>query len=224
MVRTIPKYLALIIEQLELDEAELLTIKDIQRYAASAGSTIQAARIAFELKNRGWLLPTSARGVYEFSPGANAGAYSKGGKLSNIRAVALANPSIKWFYSHQSALYFHKIIDQMPDSPQITIKCNSIKNVPYAFTKLTPYVFDAQLEPVIINGNPVEQLETLLVHICAKPSSVSDWFIYEENIRNIWNECDIHKLRQELDKQSGNTQNRLKKLLRSIGSAAQLDI
>lgn len=224
MVRTIPKYLASIVEQLELNEAELLTIKDIQRYASSAGSTIQAARIAFELKNRGWLLPTSARGVYEFSPGANAGAYSKGGKLSNIKAVALANPSIKWFYSHQSALYFHKIVDQMPDKPQITIKCNSIKKVPYAFTKLTHNVFDSQLEPIIINGNPVEPLETLLVHICSKPKSVSDWFVYEENIQDIWSECDIGKLHQELDKQSLNTKNRLRKLLRSIGNEVRIDI
>jgi predicted transcriptional regulator of viral defense system len=224
MVRTIPKYLASIVEQLELEQTELLTIKDIQRYADSVGSTIQATRIAFELRNRGWLLPTSARGVYEFSPGANAGAYSKGGKLSNVKAVALANPEIIWFYSHQSALYFHKIVDQTPDNPQITIKCNSIKNVPYAFTKLTHNVFDAQLEPVIINGNPVEQLETLLVHICAKPRSVSDWFVYEENIRDIWDECDIRKLHQELDKQSSNTRNRLKKLLRPIKNEVQLDI
>lgn len=224
MVRTIPKYLALIIEQLELDQVKLLTIKDLQRYASSVGSTGQATRMSFELKNRGWLLPTSARGVYEFSPGANAGAYSTGGKLLDIKAVALANPEIKWFYSHQSALYFHKIIDQMPDKPQITIKCNSIKNVPYAFTKLTHNVFDSQLEPIIINGNPVEQLETLLVHICAKPSSVSDWFVYEENIRDIWDECDINKLHQDLDKQSLNTKNRLKKLLRSIRSEVQLDI
>jgi predicted transcriptional regulator of viral defense system len=224
MLRTIPKYLASIIEQLELDQAELLTIKDIQRYAVSVDSTIQAPRIAFELKNRGWLIPTFARGVYEFSPGANAGAYSKGGMLSNIKAVALANPEIVWCYSHQSALYFHKIVAQMPDKPQITIKCNSIKNVPYAFTKLTNNVFYSQLEPIIINGNPVEQIETLLVHICAKPSSVNDWFIYEENIRDIWYKCDIHKLHQELAKQSNNTRNRLKQLLRTIKNGVQIDI
>lgn len=224
MVRSIPKYLASIVEQLELDQVQLLTIKDIQRYAVFVGSTVQATRIAFELKNRGWLLPTSARGVYEFSPGANAGAYSTGGKLLDIKAVSLANPEIKWFYSHQSALYFHKIIDQMPDKPQITIKCNSIKNVPYSFTKLTHHVFDSQLEPIIINGNPVEQLETLLVHICAKPTSVNDWFIYEENIRNIWALCNIDKLRQELNEQSHNTKIRLKKLLRSIKNEVQRDI
>lgn len=216
MLRTIPKYLAFIVEQLELDQVNLLTIKDIQGYAISAGSTIQAKQIAFELKKRGWLLPTSVRGVYEFSPGANAGTYSTGGKLLDIKAIALANPSIKWFYSHQSALYFHKIIDQMPDKPQITVKCSSIKNVPYAFTKLTHKVFDSQLEPVSINGSPVEQLETLLVHICAKPSSVSDWFVYKENIKDIWALCSINKLHQELDKQSLNTKNRLRKLLRSI--------
>ena len=53
MVRTIPKYLAPIVEQLELDQAELLTIKDIERCVVSVGSTTQAKRIAFELKNRG---------------------------------------------------------------------------------------------------------------------------------------------------------------------------
>lgn len=113
MVQTIPKYLASMVEQLELDHLELLTIKDIQKYAVSVGATVQAARITFELKNRGWLLPTSARGVYEFSPASNAGAYSKGGKLLDVKAVSLANPEIKWFYSHQSALYFHKIVAEI---------------------------------------------------------------------------------------------------------------
>jgi|GEM_PF-5151362 len=224
MVRAIPRYLALIIEQLELDQAELLTINDIRNYAESVDSTVQATRIAFELKNRGWLLPTAARGIYEFSPGANAGAYSKGSSFINIKAIALANPEVKWFYSHQSALYFHNIVDQMPDKPQITVKCNSIKNIPYAFTKLTHNVFDSQLAPLIINGNPIEQLETLLVHICAKPKSVKDWFVYKENIQVIWDECDIHKLHQELDKQSLNTKNRLKRLLHSTKNKVQFEI
>lgn len=224
MARSIPKYLAPIIEELELNQPELLTIDDIQEYANVVGLTVKVTRIVFELKSHGWLLATAAKGVYEFSPGANAGQYSKGGYFLDIKAVALANPEVKWFYSHQTALYFHQIVDQMPDKPQITVKCDSIKDVPYAFTKLTNNVFNSELEPVIINGNPVEQLETLLVHICAKPKSVSSLFVYEENITDIWYGCDINKLRKELYKQSDRTKMRLRKLLRFIKGEVKIEI
>jgi hypothetical protein len=214
--RTIPRFLAPITEQLELNQPELVTVKSLHEYAESSGVLLPAPRIAFELKQRGWLLPTSARGVYEFSPGANAGAYSRGGKLLDIKVVSLANPTVRWFYSHQSALYMHGIAKQMPDKPQITIQGNNYHDIPFAFRKITSFTFKSNLEEMVINGNPVAHIETLLVQICAKPNQVSDWGLYYDLLEDIWSSCDSKILKNELVGRKNATQIRLKKLLAKI--------
>jgi predicted transcriptional regulator of viral defense system len=222
--RTIPSYLAGILEQLELDQPDIVSLGDIANYAATVGSPLVPARAAHELKKRGWLIPTSQRGYYEFSPGANAGAFSRGGKTADVKALAAAHPEIEWCYAFQSALYYHGIVDQIPDEPQFSVRANNVRDIPVSFRKYTKSAFFYHLSPEIIEGNPVECIETLLVHICAKPGQVGDWFLYEEHLPLIWNGCNEDKVVEELSGRSTATIKRLAYLLSGVALEFSLRI
>jgi hypothetical protein len=214
--RPIPIYLAGIVEQLELNQPDIVSLDDIAGYVSMAGSKLVPARAAHELKKRGWLIPTTQRGFYEFSPGANAGAYSRGGKTADIKAIAAAHPETEWCYAFQSALYYHGIARQMPDEPQLSVRVNTVRDIPVAFRKYANSAFVSHLDSEIITGNPVECIETLLVHICAKPGHVKDWFLYEEYLPSIWGECDENKVIMELKGRSVATIKRLSYLLSGV--------
>jgi predicted transcriptional regulator of viral defense system len=214
--RPITKYLAGIVAQLELDQPDIVSLAEIASYVSVDENRVPPARVAHELKKLGWLIPTSQPGFYEFSPGANSGAFSRGGKTADVKAIATAHPEIEWCYAFQSALYYHGIVDQMPDEPQLSVRTNNVRNIPVTFRKYAKSAFLSRLAPQIIHGNPVERLETLLVHICAKPSHVNDWFLYEEHLPLIWEACDKDKVAEELSGRSTATTKRLAYLLSGV--------
>ncbi|WP_425955926.1 type IV toxin-antitoxin system AbiEi family antitoxin domain-containing protein [Xylanimonas sp. McL0601] len=74
--RTLGPALGQVIEELELDQPIVVTTADVAGIAARRGIKTPASEIARRLRLSGWLLPTGQRGVYEFAPGAHAGAAS----------------------------------------------------------------------------------------------------------------------------------------------------
>src|SRR5258706_15209611 len=87
MTRTIPASLAPVLEQLELEPADLVTMSHLDELVRSAGVGTETRTVAARLRERGWLLATGQRGVWEFAPGAVAGAHSRGGPTRLLRAA-----------------------------------------------------------------------------------------------------------------------------------------
>ncbi len=75
MSRTIPKGLSGVLEALELERPQLVTMPQLAGICEKAGVRTPAKVVASRLRERGWLLPTTQRGVWEFAP-ATAGKFS----------------------------------------------------------------------------------------------------------------------------------------------------
>ena len=92
MTRSVPISLAPVVERLELDQPELVTLEQLTKIAAELGVRTAPALIAYRLRMRGWLLSTGLSGAWEFAPGAHAGPYSRGGPL----LPAECPPRLSW--------------------------------------------------------------------------------------------------------------------------------
>lgn len=89
--RSIPSWLAPVIQELELNGATLVTVEDIQRARPELDRAVARLGLA-QLVARGWLHPTGVRGTYEFIPGAAAGPYPSGDPWLVLRAVLRHRP------------------------------------------------------------------------------------------------------------------------------------
>src|SRR5688572_30019908 len=90
MTRSLPPSLARIVALLELDQAFLITMEDLERLRQQAGVKTNAKLISQRLRDLGWLLPTEQRGVWEFAPGAHAGPLGHGHPFREVQAALLA--------------------------------------------------------------------------------------------------------------------------------------
>jgi hypothetical protein len=89
-VRSIPQWLASIIQEFELNRPAFVTVDNLRHSMPKAPDTVrQAVR---ELVRRGWLKPLGARGTYEFIPGAAAGPYPSGDPWLVLRAELARHP------------------------------------------------------------------------------------------------------------------------------------
>lgn len=89
-IRYIPRWLASIVQSLELEQKKLVSVDDIQNLRSASRA---AARHAIAtLVRLGWLRPIGARGMYEFIPGAAAGPYPSGDPWLVLRAELERRP------------------------------------------------------------------------------------------------------------------------------------
>ena len=90
-IRSIPGWLAAVIQDLELNGSRLVTVDDIQRVRPDLDRAVARQGIA-SLVRRGWLRPIGVRGTYEFIPGAAAGPYPSGDPWLVLRAELVRRP------------------------------------------------------------------------------------------------------------------------------------
>ena len=174
MTRSIPKGLAPVIERLELDQREIVTLEELTEIAAEAGVRTAPALIAHRLRKRGWLLSTGLSGVWEFAPGALAGPYSRGGPLLPVRAAFALMPELPAAVALTSAAWTYGLADRAPSQIELAVKPG--ERVPAGLCRRARVLrFDARLNPVERRGVRVQRFETILVHLAARPSHVKSW-------------------------------------------------
>jgi predicted transcriptional regulator of viral defense system len=89
--RSLPAWLADIVQDFELHARRLVTADDVLHVRRELSRA--AARLALaELTRRGWLVRAGVRGVYEFIPGAVAGVYPSGDPWLVLRAALDRRP------------------------------------------------------------------------------------------------------------------------------------
>ena len=197
VTRSVPFALAPVIEALEFEEAFLVTTDRLDELRLEAGIKSSTAMVAKRLRDRGWLLETPQRGVWEFAPGSHAGPISRGQPFTDVLAVLEANPELQAGISLSSALWAHGLLDRSPDKPEVAIPVGREAPAPLKRAARTVN-FDWVLPLVTKKGAPVHALETILVHLAARPTAVRSWSAVLEALPDVVAEVAHADVRKEV--------------------------
>jgi len=189
LARSLPPGLAAIVTDFELHQPTVVSLADIAALSQQAGLKTPPSIVADRLRRHGWLLATGQRGMYEFAPGAHAGPYGHGDPFLVFRAaLALqatrATINFEAAIALQSALWLHGLSDRTPNQHELAAAPQAA--VPQAVRREMRVVrYQARLEPDLINGLPVHQAASLLVHLAAKPASVRNWAVFADALPDL---------------------------------------
>lgn len=174
MTRTIPPTLAPLLELLELERPSVVTVERLAEMARSAGVPGRLNMIVRRLASRGWLLPTGARGSWEFVPADRAGPYSSQDPWLPLRGVLADRPDFPVRVALGSALWLLDLADRGPDRPEIAVPPGL--RLPLT---LAPSHRVTRFAPVLpaqdVQGLPVEAPASLLAHLAERPAVVRSW-------------------------------------------------
>lgn len=213
MTRTIPHSLAPVLEQLELYQADLVTTARLDELVREAGVRTATRTVATRLRERGWLLPTGQRGVWEFAPAAVAGAYSRGGHTRLLRSV-LVRSDIACALTFQSAAWALNLADRAPSRIEVAAASpRDARRLPQA---LDVSVFAPKLKYLAAKGVPVLQPSSLLVQMAATPGRVRSWSSALEWFPELTAEVAVMDVLAELDGRPATVSARLGYLLQAL--------
>ena len=172
--RPVPRWLAAVLQELELERPALVRVGDIERIAEAVGAGAPTPLIVKGLAERRWLLPTGVRGVWEFSPGDRAGGRSAGGPFRVLLALRTKHPELAASIALESALWQRNLVDRAPDPGVVVLPPGA--RPPAALRRAYRLTwFEASPEPVDVGRVPTQALEATLLHLAAKPTDVRDW-------------------------------------------------
>ena len=172
MTRSIPPSLAPVVEQLELEDARLVTTGHLADILDKAGVATQPRTVATRLRDRGWLLATGQRGVWEFAPGSLAGAHSRSGPTRLLQAV-LAQRDVTCALTFQAAAWAMGDADRVPSRLEVAAATSADAHLLPGGLDVS--VFAPRLDPMTAKGVPVLRPASVLVHMAAAPNRVRSW-------------------------------------------------
>lgn len=196
MARSIPMGLSGVLEELELERPELVTTADIARISEQAGVVMPARKVASRLKERGWLLATPQRGVWEFAPAEAAGAFSSSDPLLPIKAFALANPSVEHALTFQTAAWALGLADRVPARIEVAFTERPKVKIP---EQVLAIAYASNLPTVDAKGSNVLAPEGIVVNLAQRPSSVRSWDSVREWLPDVSYELDAKAMLKELE-------------------------
>jgi predicted transcriptional regulator of viral defense system len=188
--------MAPVLASLELDRPRVITTGDLtsllDEFAIATPTRIVAAR----LRESGWLLPTGQRGAWEFVPADQAGAISSSEPELAFMAFVRAHLNSGCALTFQAATWAHGLADRPPARLEVATPTGEMaKRLP---SSLIPSVFRPELTPAVVRGVPVLRVESVLVHMAAKPSDVRSWAGAAEWLPSLAAELDVDRLLVEL--------------------------
>jgi hypothetical protein len=174
MTRTISPKLAPILELLELERPTVVTLPGLGALAERARVSARPKDLAVDLASRGWLLPTGARGTWEFVPADRAGRFGSQDVWLPLRGALQKQPDLPVRVALGSALWLLGVTDRGPDQPEIAVAPRLRLARPlasaYRVSRFAPV-----LPPVELQGLPVEAPASLVVHLAESPAAVRSW-------------------------------------------------
>lgn len=213
-MRTISPGLAGVVEQLELEQPALVTMRDLSRLVEAQHIGTPPNVVAARLRQRGWLLKTGQRGVWEFAPAAVAGPYSANDPVLPLTAFLAANPRTRCALTFQSAAWAHGAADRVPARLEVAaVDRATAGRLPES---VHATVFTPHLDYIRIKNVPVLAIESLVVHISARPTSLRSWAGVVEWLPDVTERLDLDRLAQELRGRSPSVRARTGYLLQGL--------
>jgi predicted transcriptional regulator of viral defense system len=213
VTRSIPPSLAPVVEELELAGADLVTTSELDEIVRAAGIRSTTRTVAARLRERGWLLPTGQRGVWEFAPGAVAGPFSRGGHTRLLRSV-LARAEIACGFTFQAAAWANGLADRAPARVEVAAAtAQDARRLPDEFDVS---VFAPRLGYVTAKGVPVLRPDSILAHMAASPSRVRSWASAAEWLPDVAAEATAEGILAELRGRAATVAARLGYLLQGL--------
>jgi len=203
-----------ILEELELEQPMLVTSEQLARLVERHGLRTPARIVAARLRERGWLLPTGQRGVWEFAPAAVAGAYSRNDPVTPLRAFLAHRPTAHCALTFQAAAWAHGFADRVPTRIEVAAATAELaRQLP---ATIAASVFEPHLDLQELRGVPVLAPESLLVHMATKPRAVRSWTSALEWLPELVGELSWERLSIELANRPAATSARTGYLIQGI--------
>lgn len=215
MTRSLPGWLASVVEQLELDQPSTVTVDELRAMLESTGISTSASVVAQRLRERGWLLATGVRGVYEFAPAAHAGPVGRGDPFGLVHAVLASRPDSSIVIALGSAAWAHGLADRTPEVLEVAFASSERASVAVR-RAARPMTFDARLASEVRKGAPVQALATMLVHMAAKPRDVRAWGSAAEWLGDAAMEAGDERIMLELEGRAESVRRRLGYLIQGV--------
>lgn len=196
--RSVPRSVAPVLEALEMDQPRLVTLSHLEEVVAEADLSTSATHAARMLRERGWLLPLRTPGVWEFAPGARAGALRGGDPFIELRG-RLATRPIEVAVAAESAAWLHGLSTRAPEPHVLAFPSGA--NVPKSLDEFRAVRWSA-VEPADDNDDlPVWSVATLIAFLGARPDRYRDWPNVSEWLADAVRRVPTGPLRLELDGQ-----------------------
>ena len=195
MSRTIPKGLSGVLEALELEHPQLVTMPLLADMCYQAGVRTPAKVVASRLRERGWLLPTPQRGVWEFAPAELAGAYSSADPLLPLKAHAAAHPSERFALASQTAAWALGLADRVPASLDAAFERMPASTPQGARTS----AYRPNIPTIPAKGLDSLAPESIVVHMAQRPSAIRSWQGVAEWLPDVAYELDAGNVLAELE-------------------------
>lgn len=215
MTRTLSPTLGAVVAELELEQPQNVTIDDLRKIATEAGLRTDVKVIAARLRERGWLLPTGLRGVWEFAPGAHAGAVGHGDPLGAVKAFSQRHPDVELTVCLSTAAWAGGYADRVPG--RVEVAAAPRVPVPTSLNRVASLSrFSANLPLTRLKGVRVHRPESVLVHMAHHPSDVRSWASAAEWLPDVAADADAHAVEEELADRPASTRVRLGYLLQAL--------
>jgi hypothetical protein len=203
-----------VVEALELDQPHLVTLSELDRIVRQARIATPAKVVAARLRARGWLLATGQRGVWEFSPGAHAGAYSRGEVTLPLQAALARRPELRAGLTFQAAAWAHGLADRAPARLEVAAANPATARI---LASVGHVVVHTPVLPMVDRKSvPVLAAASVLVHLAARPTQVRSWASTAEWLPDLAAEVDADAVLTELADRSAAVRVRTGYLLQNL--------
>jgi hypothetical protein len=213
LTRSIPPSLAPVVEQLELEDARLVTTEQLANILSRLEVRTAPRTVATRLRDRGWLLATGQRGVWEFAPGSLAGAHSRSGPTRLLRAV-IAREDVTCALTFQAAAWATGAADRVPS--RLEIAAATARDARRLPAPLDVSVFAPRVDPKAAKGVPVLRPASVLAHMAAAPNRVRSWSSALEWLPEMAADAEAAEAFAELDGRPATVAARLGYLLQGL--------
>lgn len=172
--RVIPRPLAGVVEQFELDGEVIVTVDRLAAVMRDVGLAGDPRTLAYDLQRGGWLGTLRSRNAWEFLPGARAGAYSSGDRFLEFRAQQALHPQWPAALAMESSAVLLGLAQRLPEREVVALPDDAA--FPKAMSGQWRCVrIDMPPEHLTqIEGLPVWDRESLIVGIGIRPSGYKD--------------------------------------------------
>ncbi|MEM9203140.1 MAG: type IV toxin-antitoxin system AbiEi family antitoxin [Actinomycetota bacterium] len=218
--RTVPRSVAPVLEALELDQPTIVTLEMLEKLVAETELPTTAGHSARLLRERGWLLPLRTSGVWEFAPGARAGAWGAGDPFIELRA-RLATRPIEIAIAAESAAWLHGLSTRAP-APHVLALPSGAK-LPRSLDEFRVVRWTADDDLAEVDGLPLWSVSTILAFMGARPDKYRDWPNVSEWLRDATKRASVTAVRSELAHQPRSAWARTSYLLHRGGQDEMAD-